>query len=36
MTVDWDSPTWGKPGHNVHIADNGSAVDDRHEDKGHG
>lgn len=18
--VDWDSPTWGQPGHNVHIA----------------
>jgi len=20
MAVDWSSPTWGKPGHNVHIA----------------
>lgn len=34
--IDWDSPTWGKPGHNVHIAANGSDVDDRHQDGGHG
>jgi hypothetical protein len=24
----WDSPTWGKPGHNVHI---GTTVADRHD-----
>lgn len=28
--VDWDSETWGQPGHNVHIADNGSDVADAH------
>lgn len=22
--IDWDSPNWGKPGHNVHLAANGS------------
>ena len=22
--VDWGSPTWGQPGHNVHVAENGS------------
>lgn len=25
--VDWDSPNWGKPGHNVHES---SAVGDEH------
>jgi hypothetical protein len=29
--VDWDSPTWGRPGHNVHVASNGSDVPDRHD-----
>lgn len=28
--VDWDSHHWGQPGHNVHIASNGSDVPDRH------
>lgn len=28
--VDWDSPTWGEPGHNVHIAS--WAPDGRHDD----
>lgn len=28
--IDWASPTWGKPGHNVHAASNGSDVPDRH------
>jgi hypothetical protein len=23
--VEWGSPNWGKPGHNVHVAENGSA-----------
>ena len=22
--IQWGSPDWGKPGHNVHHADNGS------------
>jgi hypothetical protein len=31
----WDSPTWGKPGHNVHYAANGSdVVNQKHEDDG--
>jgi hypothetical protein len=32
--IDWGSPTWGKPGHNVHHAENGSwwgAEDEREE-----
>lgn len=28
--VDWDSPHWGKPGHNVHTSDAGSDVPDKH------
>jgi hypothetical protein len=31
MSVQWDSPLWGKPGHNVHIAEDGSFVPDRHD-----
>lgn len=27
MAVEWDSPTWGKPGLNVHI---GTTVADSH------
>jgi hypothetical protein len=23
-TFEWGSDTWGQPGHNVHVADNGS------------
>ena len=26
--VDWDSPNWGKPGHNVHES---SAIGDAHD-----
>ena len=22
--IDWDSPTWGQPGHNVHVSATGS------------
>jgi hypothetical protein len=22
--IEWGSPNWGRPGHNVHHADNGS------------
>ena len=32
--IDWGNPNWGKPGHNVHHAENGSywgAGDDRTE-----
>lgn len=29
--VDWDSPTWGQPGHNVHHA--AWALDKRHDDE---
>lgn len=30
--IDWsdDNKAWGKPGHNVHIAENGSHVGDAH------
>lgn len=35
MSVDWSSPTWGQPGHNVHESETGSHVDDRHTDGGH-
>ena len=28
--VDWDSPTWGQPGHNVHVS--AWAPDARHDD----
>jgi hypothetical protein len=28
--IDWDSPTWGQPGHNVHVAD--WAPDGTHDD----
>lgn len=28
--VEWGSPNWGKPGHNVHVAENGSHVPDAH------
>jgi hypothetical protein len=34
MMIDWDSPNWGRPGHNVHLAANGSwsgESDDRNE-----
>jgi hypothetical protein len=34
--IEWGSPDWGKPGSNVHVAANGSHVDDRHTDGGHG
>lgn len=29
-TFEWGSEHWGQPGHNVHIADNGSDVADAH------
>lgn len=29
--VDWDSPTWGEPGHNVHEA--AWAPDQKHADE---
>lgn len=29
-TFEWGSDTWGQPGHNVHVADNGSHVPDSH------
>lgn len=29
--VNWDSPTWGVAGGNVHVAANGSDVPDRHD-----
>lgn len=33
--VDWSSPLWGKPGHNVHYAADGSyVVNKKHEDDG--
>jgi hypothetical protein len=25
--IDWDSPTWGQPGHNVHASETGSELD---------
>lgn len=28
--IDWSSPTWGTEGQNVHYAENGSWVADRH------
>jgi hypothetical protein len=28
--IDWDSPTWGREGHNVHESDTGTWVPDRH------
>jgi len=31
--IDWDSPRWGGV---VHESTDGSSVDDRHADKGHG
>lgn len=31
MTVDWDSPTWGQPGSNVHEA--AWAPDGTHDDE---
>lgn len=32
MSVDWFSDQWGQPGRNVHVADSGSDVPDRHTD----
>lgn len=35
IVIDWDSPTWGQPGHNVHTAttddlgDHGRHTDDQ-------
>lgn len=36
--IDWsdDNPVWGQAGHNVHVASNGSHVDDHHTEGGHG
>lgn len=31
MSVDWNSPLWGTPGHNVHESETGSQVADRHD-----
>lgn len=28
--IDWNSDTWGQPGTNVHYAENGSWVTDKH------
>lgn len=28
--IDWDSPLWGQPGHNVHVS--AWAPDGRHDD----
>lgn len=28
--IDWQSPTWGKPGHNVHEDSHGSWVPSAH------
>ena len=28
--IDWDSPSWGHAGMNVHLSENGSDVPDRH------
>jgi hypothetical protein len=32
--IDWGNPDWGRPGHNVHQAENGSwwAAEDERED----
>jgi hypothetical protein len=34
VMIDWGNPNWGRPGHNVHQADNGSwwAAEDERED----
>lgn len=29
-TFSWDSANWGRPGFNVHLADNGSDIPDAH------
>lgn len=31
--VDWDSPNWGKPGHNTHEARSGSWLHDDSEEE---
>jgi hypothetical protein len=28
--IDWDAPTWGQDGQNVHYSDTGTWVPDRH------
>jgi hypothetical protein len=30
MSIEWGGEHWGQPGHNVHIAENGSHVPDAH------
>lgn len=30
LAIEWGSPNWGKPGHNVHVASDGSFVPDSH------
>lgn len=30
--IDWDSPTWGQPGHNVHKATSGNYGPDKGHD----
>lgn len=30
--IDWNSPSWGKAGENVHLSENGSDVPDKHGD----